>query len=167
MGDPWLVYHLSPPLSSRQCHCWLLEVFKYLWECCPCGLHCAISRLSWLTDYRMAPLCFVVSLLFSVPYQSLRWYNVIISSSAFQMPVNWSADHRPCWFFVGFLFWCFCVLCLVLGFCCLFFVLHGDSSMDYVSIQFSSLLYAHGRHDWCCHCINSVNLQNTIVFPAW
>ena len=40
-----------------------------------------------------------------------------------------------------------------------FFVLHGDSSMDYVAIQFSSLLYAHCRHDWCCHCINSVNLQ--------
>ena len=50
---------------------------------------------------------------------------------------------------------------------CFVFVLHGDSSMDYVSIQFSSLLYAHCRHDWCCHCINSVNLQNAIVFPAW
>ena len=69
---------------------------------------------------------------------------------------------RPCWFLVCFLgvfvcfvwFWVFVV----------FFVLHGDSSMEYVSIQFSSLLYAHCRYDWCCHCINSVNLHNAIVF---
>ena len=29
----------------------------------------------------------------------------------------------------------------------------------YVSILLNSLLYAHCRHDWCCHCINSVNLR--------
>ena len=23
------------------------------------------------------------------------------------------------------------------------------------------------RYDWCCHCINTVNLQNALVFPAW
>ena len=69
---------------------------------------------------------------------------------------------RPCWFLVCFLgvFVCFVWFWV---FCC-FFVLHGDSSMEYVSIQFSSLLYAHCHYDWCCHCINSVNLHNAIVF---
>ena len=39
-----------------------------------------------------------------------------------------------------FLLFVFCLFCLVLPFLCLLFVLHGDSSMDYVSIQSSSLL---------------------------
>ena len=44
--------------------------------------------------------------------------------------------------FCVFFAWCFCLFSLFLGFwCLLFFVLHGDSSMDYVSIQFTSLLY--------------------------
>ena len=76
------------------------------WECCPCGLHSVISRLlagvalvsalciCCFLAYRLlyGTLWFVVSLFFALPYQSLRWYNVIIS-----------ADHRPCWFL--FLFW--------------------------------------------------------------
>ena len=74
--------------------------------------------------------------------------------------MNWSADHQPC--------------CLV--FCCFLFVLvrfvlflfslsaflllHGDSTMDYVSIDpISSLLIAHGRQDWSCYRSNSLNLQ--------
>ena len=46
------------------------------------------------------------------------------------------------------LFFGLLVLWYLYGFC-LFcsFVLHGDSSMDYVSIPFNSLLYAHCRHD--------------------
>ena len=60
--------------------------------------------------------------------------------------MNWSADHRPCWFLFLSLV---CVVCFlvflsvlfVFGFLVFAFVLHGDSSMDYVSIQFSSLLY--------------------------
>ena len=46
-----------------------------------------------------------------------------------------------CFWFVLFAFWCFCLFCLFLGLWCLLFVLHGDSSMDYVSIHFSSLLF--------------------------
>ena len=54
----------------------------------------------------------------------------------FQMPVNWSADHWPCWFWVCFLgvFVCF-VWCWVFVVC--FFILNGDRSMDYDPIQFS------------------------------
>ena len=128
--------------------------------------HCAFVA-SRLTDYRMAPLCFVVSLLISVPYQSLRWYNVIISSSTFQMHVNWSADHRPCWFLLVF---CFGILvCFVWfwAFVLLLFCFARWQLNGLWPIQFSSLLYAHCRHDWCCHCFNSVNLQNAIVFPVW
>ena len=78
-------------------------------------------------------------------------------------------SHRPCWFC-----FCFCLCFLLFGFLPVLFgfgffvfafcVLHGDSSMDYVSIQFSSLL---------SHIVKmtnvstaSVNLHNAIVLPA-
>ena len=91
--------------------------------------------------------------------------------------ISWS----PAVFFLFWFLFCVVFLCLVLWcvlfvclfvclFCCfrcLLSVLHGDSSMDYVSIQFSSLSNAHCLQDWCCHWSNSVNLQNAIVFPAW
>jgi predicted DNA-binding helix-hairpin-helix protein len=31
--------------------------------------------------------------------------------------------------------------------------------------QFSFVSHCH--YDQCCYCINSVNLHNAIVFPAW
>ena len=49
-------------------------------------------------------------------------------------------------FCLGGCFVVFCLFCFVL-FVGSFSALHGDSLMDYVSIQFSSLLYAHCRHD--------------------
>ena len=86
----------------------------------------------------------IVSLFFTLPYQSLRWYNVIISSCIFHLSMNWSADHLPCCFslclFVVVVLFAWCFLFVVGFWCLLFFVLHGDSSMDYVS-KFSSLLY--------------------------
>jgi len=85
-----------------------------------------------------------------------------------QMPANWSADQQPCFLLlVGFALFC---LCALFGFVCLFcccFVSARCQPMDCVLIHFSSLLYAHCRHDWCWHGFNSVNLQNAIVFPAW
>ena len=58
------------------------------------------------------------------------------------------------------MFTCFVWFCFFL---CLLFVLHGDSSMDYVSIQFSSLLsHIVIMTNVACHCINSVNLHNAI-----
>ena len=35
-----------------------------------------------------------------------------------------------------------------------------EEKKNCVPILFSSLLYAHCRHDWCCNGFNSVNLQN-------
>ena len=98
---------------------------------------------------------------FSLP--SLRWYNVIISSSTFQMPVNWSADHRPCWFLVCFLF--LGVFVCFFGFGFLLFALFCFARWQLNGLCIDSvLLYAHCRHGWCCHCINSVNLQMQLSF---
>ena len=105
---------------------------------------------SWLIDYctvwHFWCCLFAVS---PLPRQSLRWDKVIISwyvSDACEL-ISW---HRPCCFFVCFLGICVCLVLFLVFVLCLF-VLHGDSSMDYVSILLSSLLYAHCRHDWCCH----------------
>ena len=161
-----LSHHVSPfnvflSDATRQHLAGFWIVSMNLWACCPCGLHSVISGLlaggepwfphcvfvaSWLTDCYMALCGLLFRFCFTLPYQSLRWYNVIISSCIFQLSMNWSADHQPCWF----LFLClFCVVCFLVflsvlfgfGFWCLLLVLHGDSWMDYVSIQFSSLLY--------------------------
>ena len=141
--------------------------FKYLWECCPRGLHSGsphcVFVASWLTDYCMAFLWFCCFALVFFCHTN-PWGDTMISSLLVRFRCVWTdqliTDRAGFWCaFVCFVwFWVF-VVC--------FSVLHGDSTMDYVSIQFSSLLYAHCRHDWCCHCINSVNLQNAIVFPAW
>ena len=82
---------------------------------------------------------------------------MFIFSNTFQASINRPADHQPCrvcvlscWFFLLWVLclWCFCVFFVwFFGFACLLLVLHGDSSIDYVSIQFSSLLYAHCRYD--------------------
>jgi hypothetical protein len=40
---------------------------------------------------------------------------------------------------------------------------HAETWIMYI-ILFRSLLCAHCRHDWCCHCINSVNLQMQLSF---
>ena len=104
-----------------------------LWECCPCGLHSVISRLlaGGSLGFRIVQLLLPGSQIavwllcgllfrscFPLPYQSLRWYNVVISSCTFQLSMNWSADHRPCWFLVCFLGVCWCC-CLFLVFVCL------------------------------------------------
>ena len=171
---PIPTFHL--PHGSVIAGFWIVS--KYLWECCPRGLHSVISRLlaGGSLGFRIVPLLlpgsqitvwhFVVlfSLLFSfaipipevIQCYHLFWY----VSDACELTDQLITGRAGFWcVFVCFVwFWVF-VVC--------FFVLHGDSSMDYVSIQFSSLLYAHCRYDWCCHCINSVNLHNAIVFPAW
>ena len=50
-------------------------------------------------------------------------------------------SRRYAFWFGLFAFFVFLSVLFVLCFWCLFFVLHGDTSMDYVSIHFSSLLY--------------------------
>ena len=114
----------------------LLAFGSYPWICenvarAACTLW---SRGSWLGGALVSALCFccflahrllygtllsVFRFCFTLPYQSLRWYNVIISSCIFQLPMNWSADHRPCWFL--FLFWfglfAFCVFVCFVCFC--------------------------------------------------
>ena len=86
-----------------------------------------------------------LTLWFTLPYQSLRC--TMLSSLLAFSNCLWTdqlttgrAGFCFCFWFVLFAFWCFCLFCLFLGLWCLLFVLHGDSSMDCVSIQFSSLL---------------------------
>ena len=147
-----------------------------LWECCPCGLHSVISRLlaeglgfrivhhlllpgSQIVVWHFVVCCFAfVCIAIPIP-EVIQMYSCI-----FQLPMNWSADYRPCWFL--FLFWLCCLLfrVLVCFVCfCVFgvcFLLHGDSSNGLCFVS-------HCHYDQCCYCINSVNLHNAIIFPAW
>ena len=99
--------------------------------------------------------CF--ALVFTLPYQSLRWYNVIISSCIFTC--LWTDQLTPtllvfplCLFvFVVFVF-CLVFLFVVGFWCLLFFVLHSDSSM--IMYRNSVLFISHYHYDWCCRCIN-------------
>ena len=128
------LFNVCLPDATRQrlAGFWILSM--NLWECCPCGLHSVISRLlaGGSLGFRIVHLLFlahrllsgtlwfVVRSCFTLPYQSLRWYNVVISSCIFQLSRNWSADHRPCWFlfllWFVWIFWCFCLFYLFLGF---------------------------------------------------
>ena len=129
-----------------------------LWEWCPCGLHSVTSRLLWHFCGFVVPLLFS----FAIPIpEVIQCYHLFLYVSDARELISWS----PAVLFFGVFFGCFCLCWLVLVFVVCFSFLHGDSLMDYVSILFSSPLYAH-CHDWCCHCSNSVNLQNAIVFPA-
>ena len=125
-----------------------------LWECCPCG--CTLwSRGSWLGGALVSALCFcwflahrflygiVVVFLFllfvlPLPYQSLG--DTKLSSFLYiARTMNWSADHQPCCLvFCLFLCALFCFLFSLSA----FLFLHGDRTMDYVSIQ-SVLFWLH------------------------
>ena len=142
----------------------------------PVRLHFVISRLlaggalvsalcfRWFLAHRFLYGIVVVLLIccfctFAIPIP--WWYNVIIflvHCKAYEL-IGWSPTVLSC-------FWLFCLFLFLLFSLFAFLLLHGDSSMDCVSIQFSSLLIAHGRQDWSCHRSNSLNLQNAIVFPV-
>ena len=127
-----------------------------LWECCPCGQHSVISRLlapvsalcicCFLAHrFLYGTLWFVVSLLFyiAIPIpEVIQCYHLFLHFPIVHELISWPAAVLVLFLFLVcvFCFLVFCLFCLVLGFLCLLFVLHGDSSMDYVSIQFSSLL---------------------------
>ena len=158
-----LSHHVSPfnvflSDATRQHPAGFWIVSMNLWAWCPCGctlwsrggcgepwfLHCA-SVASWLTDCCMALCCLMFRFCFTLPYQSLRWYNVIISSCIFQLSMNWSADHQPCWFLSLCLVGVVCFLVFFVLVCFWVLVLASCIArwqpMDYLSIQFSSLLY--------------------------
>ena len=92
-------------------------------------------------------LWFVVSLLFyiAIPIpEVIQCYHLFLHFPNVHELISWPPTVLVfvlCLFVVCVFFCVFvCFVCFwVFGVC--FFVLHGDSSMDYVSIQFSSLLY--------------------------
>ena len=81
----------------------------------------------------------------------LLWY----VSDAYEL-ISWSF-WCVFWVFVCFLWFLVFVVCFL--FCTVTAQLCSD--------PISSLLYAHCRHDWCCHCINSVNLQMQLSGLNW
>ena len=140
----------------------LLAFGSYPWICenvarAACTLW---SRGSWLGGALVSALCiccflahrflygtlwFVVSLLvyIAIPIpEVIQCYHLFLHLPIVHELICWPPA-------VLFLFLCLVCVCFlvflsvlfVFGFWCLLFVLHGDSSMDYVSIQFSSLLY--------------------------
>ena len=98
-----LAFGSSPSICENvaRAACTLWSRGSWLGE--PWSPHCA-SVASWLTDCCMALKSLLFRSYFTLPYQSLRWYNVTISSCIFQLSMNWSADHRPCWFLFLFVF---------------------------------------------------------------
>ena len=167
----------------------LLAFGSYPWICenvarAACTLW---SRGSWLGGALVSALCiccflahrllygtlwFVVSLLLyiAIPIpEVIQCYHLFLHFPIAYELISWPPAVLV---FVFVLVWvvCFFVFLSVLfvfGFWCLFFVLHGDSSMDYVSIHFSSLLY---------HIVIMTNVSTAlirwictiaIVFPAW
>ena len=139
------------------------------------------SRGSWLGGASVSALCCVasqahrlrygffvicvclVAILWVIQCYHLFWYVSI--------PINWPADHQPCRVRVlwGFCCW-FCVLCVFgccfcfcwFSFCFARWQLNG-LCIDPIQLSFWCTLSSW----WCCHCINSVNLQNATGFPAW
>ena len=145
---------------DKTASCWLLDRIHESGENVARVASTLWSRGSWLGGALVSALCiccflahrflygtlwFVVRYCFTLPYQSLRWYNVIISSCIFQLSMNWSADHRPCWFLFLFLVCVFCFLVFlpvlfVFGFSVFAFCLARWQLNGLWSIQFSSLL---------------------------
>ena len=62
-----------------------------------------------------------------------------------------------CFVYVGFVLLLLCVFFWL--FCVGWMSLHGDSSLDYVSILIQFYFWCTLSIWWCCHCINSLNLQ--------
>ena len=122
-------FHL--PHGSVIAGFWIVS--KYLWECCPCGLHSVISRLLAVGSlgFRIVPLllpgsqitvwhfCGVVCALlfsFAIPIpEVIQCYHLFWYVSYACELISWS----PAVLVFGVLFGCLCVFCVVFGFCCL------------------------------------------------
>ena len=140
----------------------LLALGSYPWMCenVACAASTLWSRGSWLGGALVSALCiccflahrflygtlwFVVPLLsyIAIPISEvIQCYHLSLFSIVHEL-ISWPPAVLVLFLFLVCVF-CFlvvfCLFCLDLFFLCLLFVLHGDSSMDYVSIQFSSLL---------------------------
>ena len=152
-----------------------------LWECCPRGSHSVISRLlaggasvsalcsCCFLPHRLLYGIFVVccSLLFyfAIPIRGvILCYHLFWYVSDDYKLTSWSpaVPFLLCVLFCVVLFvwvlFCFCFVVFSL-FCVGWMSLHGESSMDYVSILIQLLFWCTWSIRWCCHCINSLNLQ--------
>ena len=167
----------------------LLAFGSYPWICenlarAACTLW---SRGSWLGGALVSALCiccflahrllygtlwFVVSLLFyiAIPIpEVIQCYHLFLHFPIAYELISWPPAVLV---FVFVLVWvvCFFVFLsvlfvfvfLVFVFCLARWQLNG---LCIDPFQFSFVSHCH--YDQCCYCINSVNLHNAIVFPAW
>ena len=101
---------------------------------------------------------------------SVRWLlEVVLAVAEFvgfreggRLPFEWLYWILYCPLFFVFLSVLFVFVFLVFVFCLARWQLNG---LRIDPFQFSFVSPCH--YDQCCYCINSVNLHNAIVFPAW
>ena len=140
------------------CHHWLWDHFWQSVRMLPVRLHFVISRLlagerwfphcafvdSWLTDFCMALLwsfCFCCCFTSAIPIP--WWYKAIIfivHCKDYEL-ISWPPAVLSCFLLFCLLFVLVCFV-LFLFWLSAFLFLHGDSTMDYVSIQ-SVLFWLH------------------------
>ena len=167
----------------------LLALGSYPWICENVARAASTlwSRGSWLGGALVSALCiccflahrflygtlwFVVSLLFyiAIPIpEVIQCYHLFLHFPIVHELISWPPAVLVLFLFLvcGF---CFLVVLPVLfgfgffvfAFCLARWQLNG---LCIDPIQFSFVSHCH--YDQCCHCINSVNLHNAIVFPAW
>ena len=168
----------------------LLALGSYPWICENVARAASTlwSRGSWLGGALVSALCiccflahrllygtlwFVVPLLFyiAIPIpEVIQCYHLSLFSIVHEL-ISWPPavlvfGFVSCLCFL-FAFWCvglfrLFVFFLVFAFCLARWQLNGVC-IDPIEFSFVS----HCHYDQCCHCINSVNLHNAIVFPAW
>ena len=143
------------------------------------------SRGSWLGGALVSALCCVALKLtdcgMAFSWFCFGWLMCAISIlwmiqcyhllNTFQFLLTDQLITTVSWLFVVLLgFVLVSVFCVSLGSVVVFVgflvALHGDSSMDYVSIH-PSTFWCTLSSWWCCHCINSGNLQIATGCPDW
>ena len=179
--------HVSPfwfhfPIATWQCHCWhwivssvCQSVRSLPSRLALCDLeepwfrHCAVLLLK-LTECGMALSWFWFAwLMCAIPILwVMQCYHLL---NTFQFLLTDQLITTVPWLFVVLLgFVLVSVFCVSLGFVVVFVgflvALHGDSSMDYVSIH-PRFFWCTLSSWWCCHCINSGSLQNATGCPDW
>ena len=122
------------------------------------------SRGSWLGGACMAFSLFVVRSCFIFATGVILSYHLFWYVSDDYELTSWSPAVLFCFVSCSVLFglcflFCFCFVVFVCLFCVGWMSLHGESSMDYVSILIQFLFWCTLSIRWCCHCINSLNLQ--------
>ena len=173
--------------ATWQCHCWLLDCVEVICENVARAARTLWSRGSWLGGASVSALCFCCFLAHRLLYGifviccSLLFYFAIPIPGVIQCyHLFWyvSNDYEltswsPTVLFLGCVLFCFWFGCV--GFCC-------SSALCFLFVLCWSLVLARWQLNglcidptqfyfwctlsilWCCHCINSRNLNMQLAF---